>query len=59
MIDRMMGIMGAVNGVGYEIRPLEIFGIYPLVIVAITILAAFITSLYTKTIRSSDTADIE
>ncbi|MBO6230620.1 MAG: FtsX-like permease family protein [Ruminiclostridium sp.] len=58
-IDPIMGIMGAVNGVGYDIRPLEIFVIYPLVILAITILAAFITSLYTKTIRSSDTADIE
>ena len=58
-IDPIMGIMGAVNGVGYEIRPVEIFGIYPLVILAVTILAAFLTSLYTKTIRSSDTADIE
>ena len=58
-IDPIMGIMGAVNGVGYEIRPLEIFVIYPLIILAITILAAFITSLYTKTIKSSDTADIE
>ena len=58
-IDPIMGIMGAVNGVGYDIRPLEIFGIYPLIILAITILAAFITSLYTKTIKSSDTADIE
>lgn len=58
-IDPIMGMMGAVNGVGYEIKPAEIFGLYPLIIIAITVLAAFFTSLYTKTIKSSDTADIE
>ena len=58
-IDPIMGMMGAVNGVGYEIRPLEIFGLYPLTSIAVTIFAAFLTSLYTKTVRSSDTANIE
>ncbi len=58
-IDPIMGIMGAVNGVGYEIVPGEIFAVYPVIILAVTILAAFMTSLYTNTIRSSDTADIE
>ena len=58
-IDPIMGIMGAINGVGYEIKAAEIFGIYPVIILSVTILAAFITALYTKTIRSSDTADIE
>ena len=58
-IDPIMGIMGAVNGVGYEIKAAEIFGLYPLIILSITILAAFMTALYTRTIKSSDTADIE
>ncbi len=58
-IDPIMGMMGAVNGVGYDINAWEIFGIYPLVMIAATMLAAFVTSLYTKTIKSSDTADIE
>ena len=58
-IDPIMGIMGAVNGVGYEIKAAEIFGLYPLIMLAVTILAAFITALYTKSIKSSDTSDIE
>ena len=58
-IDPIMGIMGAVNGVGYEINAAEIFCIYPIIIIAVTMLAAFMTALYTKTIKSSDTADIE
>ena len=58
-IDPIMGIMGAVNGVGYEIRPAEIFCIYPLMILAVTVLAALFTALYTNTIKSYDTAYIE
>ena len=58
-IDPIMGIMGAVNGVGYDIKPAEIFGLYPLIIIAVTILASALTALYTKTIKASDTADIE
>lgn len=58
-IDPIMGIMGAVSGVGYEIVPFEIFLIYPLILIAATVLSAALTSLYTKTIKSSDTADIE
>ncbi|MBR5089412.1 MAG: ABC transporter permease [Ruminiclostridium sp.] len=58
-IDPIMGIMGAVNGVSYEIRAAEIFGLYPMIILAATVLAAFLTALYTNTVKSSDTADIE
>ena len=58
-IDPIMGMLGAVSGVEYEIAPLEIFAVYPLMIIGATILSAFLTSLYTNTIRPSDTADIE
>lgn len=58
-MDPVMRIMGAVSGVSYEIAPLEIFGFYPLILVGVTIIAAFFTSIYTNTIKSSDAADIE
>ncbi len=58
-IDPIMGIMGAVNGVSYEIKAAEIFGMYPGIILAATVFAAFLTALYTNTVKSSDTADIE
>ena len=59
VIDPVMGAMGAVEGVGYEIVPLEIFVLYPAILVAVTIIAAFLTSLYTNKIKASDASNIE
>lgn len=58
-IDPIFAMMGAVKGVGYKIEPLEIFAVYPLTALAVTALGAFFTSLYTKTIKASDTSNIE
>lgn len=58
-IDPVMGVMGAVSGVGYEIVPFEIFVLYPVIIVVVTIISAFFTSIYTNTIKSSDASNIE
>ena len=59
VIDPIFGIMGATEGVSYEIVPLEIFLIYPAIILAAIILAAFFTSFLTKKVKASDTANIE
>ncbi|MBQ4069557.1 MAG: ABC transporter permease [Lachnospiraceae bacterium] len=59
VIDPVMGVMGAVSGVGYEIIPFEIFVFYPAILVAVTIIAAFFTSIYTNKIKSSDASNIE
>ena len=58
-IDPVFAAMGAINGVDYEIVPWEIFGFYPVLILLCTMIAVFFTALYTKTIKSSDTASIE
>ena len=57
-IDPIFGMMGAVD-VEYNIDPLQIFLLYPGVVLAMTVLVAWLTALYTKTIKSSDTANIE
>lgn len=54
-IFKMMG-MGSVH---YRINGMQIFLIYPVMIVAVTIFAAFLTAQYTRKIGSSDTANIE
>ena len=59
VIDPIFAVMGAVSGVGYEIVPFEIFAVYPAIIVAVTIISAFLTSIYTNTIKSSDASNIE
>ncbi len=59
VIDPIFSMLGAVAGIRYEIRPIEIFVIYPLVILAATLTGTFLTSLYTKSIKASDTSNIE
>lgn len=58
-VDPIFSVMGAVAGISYEIRPVEIFVVYPLVILSATLAGTFMTSLYTKSIKASDTSNIE
>lgn len=58
-IDPIFSMLGAVAGISYEIRPIEIFVVYPLVILVATLTGTFLTSLYTKSIKASDTSNIE
>ena len=57
-ITPVFGMMGA-SKIEFNIDPLQIFLLYPTVIFAVTILAAWLTSLYTGKIKSSDTSNIE
>lgn len=57
-ITPIFGMMGATD-VEFNIRPLQIFVLYPCIVVIVTILITWITAIYTKTIKSSDTANIE
>ncbi|MBR4628013.1 MAG: FtsX-like permease family protein [Ruminococcus sp.] len=58
-IDPIFKMMGADSGVTYEMNTLRVCLIYPAMIVAATLLGAAFTALYTRTIKASDTADIE
>ena len=57
-ITPIFGMMGA-NNIKYAIDPLQIFVIYPAIIIVTTLIVAFFTSLSSKRIKSSDTANIE
>ncbi len=58
-IDPIFKMMGMELAVDYIIDPLELFLIFPVIILATTTVSAFLTSLYTRKIKSSDTAGIE
>ena len=58
-IDPIFMMMGLDKGVDYLIHPMEMFLIFPGLILATTALSAFLTALYTRKINSSDTANIE
>ncbi len=58
-LDPIFKMLGASFGVPFEVKPLEVFVIYPAVIVAVTIISALLTSLYTKTITAAQASGIE
>ncbi len=51
--------MGMELTVNFSINPIEMFLVYPVIILATTTISALLTSLYTRKIKSSDTANIE
>ncbi len=58
-IDPIFKMMGMEIAVDYVINPVEMYLVFPLVILVTTTISAFLTSLYTRKIKSSDTANIE
>lgn len=58
-IDPIFQMVGMELAPSYVINPVEMYLIFPVVILATTGVSAFLTSLYTRKIKSSDTANIE
>ena len=58
-VDPIFKMMGMELAVDYVVNPVEMYFIFPLVILLTTTVSAFLTSLYTRKIKSSDTANIE
>lgn len=58
-IDPIFKMIGMELAPSYVINPVEMYLIFPVAILAITTVSAFLTSLYTRKIKSSDTANIE
>lgn len=58
-IDPIFKMMGMELAVDYVINPVEMYLIFPVVILATTGVSAFLTALYTRKISASDTANIE
>ena len=57
--DPIFGTMGLEMGVEYMQNPVEIYAVFPVIVLTATAVSAFLTSLYTRKIKSSDTASIE
>lgn len=57
--DPIFESMGLEMGVEYVQNPVEIYAVFPVIVLAATVVSAFFTSLYTRKIKSSDTANIE
>ncbi|MCR5656343.1 MAG: ABC transporter permease [Butyrivibrio sp.] len=57
--DRIFAIMGALSGIEYNVKPLEVFVIYPVILSAAVVVSTFVTSLYAGTVRPEDMGNIE
>ncbi|MBP3567667.1 MAG: ABC transporter permease [Lachnospiraceae bacterium] len=58
-IDPIFKMMGMELAVDYVINPVEMYLVFPFVILATTTISAYFTALYTGKIKASDTANIE
>ena len=59
LMDFIFSMIGDISGMKSDINPIEIFVICPAMLILVTTIGAFLTALYTNTIKSSDTASIE
>ncbi len=57
--DRIFAAMGAVSGISYKIRPVEIFGLYPGIYTVAVVAAAGLSSLYVRSIHADSMGNIE
>lgn len=58
-IDPIFKMMGMELAVEYAIKPAEVYGVLPLVVLGTTMVTAFLTVLYTKKIKAADVAGLE
>jgi len=59
LMNWICSMVGDVSGIRCDIDPVEIFVICPALLIGVTVIGSFLTALYTKTIKASDTASIE
>ena len=59
LIDPIFGMLGATGIIQYQFDVMEQFVVYPLIITATVVISTFLTAIYTRTIKASDTANIE
>lgn len=58
-VGPIFSFMGAKNGMQYEIVPLEIFAIYPIIILTVVMIGAFITAQHIRSISASEISGTE
>ena len=59
LINFIFSMIGSSKGVDIAYDAVEIFGICPAILIAVTLAGTFLTSLGTKSIKAADTASIE
>lgn len=58
-VGPIFSMMGADFGIEYKIVPLEVYVIYPILVLVVTMVSAFLTSLHVRSISASECTNIE
>lgn len=58
-VGPIFSMMGADFGIQYEIVPMQVFVLYPAVVLAATMVSAWLTAQYTRTIQTSECSNID
>mgnify|MGYP002518244977 CR=1 FL=1 len=58
-VGPVFSMMGANYGMEYAIDPIQVFVVYPLIVMATTLVSAMLTALHTRTIKSSEVSGVE
>lgn len=58
-VGPVFSLMGADFGIEYEIVPLQVFAIYPAVVLATTMVSAFLTAQYIRTIQTIECSNVD
>ena len=59
MLEFVSKMIGDVNHISVDYKPVEIFAVCPAILLAATVIGTFITALHMRRIKASDTASIE
>lgn len=59
MMNWVCKMIGDVSGLKCDFDPIEVFVVCPVILIGVTVIGSYLTALYTKTIKASDTASIE
>lgn len=59
MMNWACNMIGDISGLKCDFDPIEVFVVCPAILIGVTVIGSFLTALYTKTIKASDTASIE
>lgn len=59
LMNYICSMIGDVSDIKCAVDPVDVFIVCPLVLIGITVIGSFLTALYTKAIKASDTASIE
>lgn len=59
VVSPIFAMMGANFGIEFDVRPLEVYVIYPALVLTVTMVSAFLTALHTRSIHARECSGVD